>query len=72
MTINIKDFYINIPMERFKYMKLNLSNLPKDFINKYDLAPKFDQNGYVYVEMDAECTDFHKQDSLPNSCYKNA
>ena len=32
-------------------MKLNLSNLPKDVIKEYDLAPKFEQNGYVYVEI---------------------
>ena len=38
-------------MERFEYMKLKLSNLPKDFIKEYDLAPKVDQNGYVYVEI---------------------
>ena len=38
-------------MERFEYMNLKLSNLPKDFIKEYDLAPKVDQNGYVYVEI---------------------
>ena len=32
-------------------MKLKLSYLPKDFIKEYDLAPKFDQNRYVYVEI---------------------
>ena len=30
-------------------MKLKLSGLTKDFIKKYDLSPKVDQNGYVYV-----------------------
>ena len=32
-------------------MKLKLSDLPEDFIMKYDLAPKVDPNGYVYVEI---------------------
>ena len=40
VIINIKDFYLNTPMKRFKYMKLKLNNLPKDFIKEYDLAPK--------------------------------
>ena len=51
MTTDIKYFYLNMPMERFKYMKLKLSDLPKDFIKKYYPAPKVDQNGYVYVEI---------------------
>ena len=51
MTIDIKDFYLDTPMEQFEYMKLKLSNLPEDFIKKYDLVQKFDQNGYVYVEI---------------------
>ena len=38
-------------MEQFEYMKLKLSNLPKDFIKEYDLTPKVDQNGYVSVEI---------------------
>ena len=51
MTINIKYFYPNKPMKRFKYMKLKLNGLPKDFIKQYDPSPKVDQNGYVYVEI---------------------
>ena len=38
-------------MKRFEYMKLNLNNLPTYFIKEYDIAPKFDQNGYVYVDI---------------------
>ena len=31
MTIDIKDFYLNIPMDRFEYIKLKISDLPEDF-----------------------------------------
>ena len=51
MTIDIKDFYLNTPLEQLEYIKLKLNNLTKDFIKKYDLAPKIDQNGYVYIEI---------------------
>ena len=44
MTIDIKAFYLNTLMEQFKYIKLKLSDLPKDFKKEYDLAPKVDQN----------------------------
>ena len=31
LTINIKNFYLNTPMERFEYMRLKLADLPEDF-----------------------------------------
>ena len=31
MTIDIKDFYLNTPMPRYKYLRLKLEDLPKDF-----------------------------------------
>ena len=37
-TIDIQDFYLNTPMDRFEYMKLKLSDLPKDFIKEYELV----------------------------------
>ena len=51
MTIDTKSFYLNTLMKRFEYMKLKLNKLPKDIIKEYDLAPKIDQNGYVYVDI---------------------
>ena len=32
LTIDIKNFYLNLPMERFEYTRLKLSNLPEDFV----------------------------------------
>ena len=51
ITINIKDFYLNIPMDRFDYMKLKLSDLPEDFVKLYNLASKVDKNGFVSLEI---------------------
>ena len=51
MTIDIKDFYLNTPMDRFEYMKLKLSDLPEDFVKLYNLASKVDKNGFVYLEI---------------------
>ena len=51
MTIDIKDFYLNTPMDRFEYMKLKLSNLPEDFVTLYNLMSKVDQNGFVYPKI---------------------
>ena len=51
LTIDIQNFYLNTPMERFEYMKLKLSDLPEDFVEQYNLEPKADTNGQVYVEI---------------------
>ncbi len=51
MTIDIKDFYINTAMLHYKYMRLKLSNLPKDFVTEYNLKKKATADGYVYVKI---------------------
>ena len=38
-------------MDRFKYWKLKLSDLPKYFVKLYNLASKVDKNGFVYLEI---------------------
>ena len=49
MTIDIKDFYLNTPMDCFEYIKLKLSDLPEDFVTLYNLVSKVDKNGFVYL-----------------------
>ena len=38
MMIDIKDFYLNTPMDPNKHMRLELSDLPEDFAKEYELA----------------------------------
>ena len=49
MTINIKDFYLNTPMARYKYISLKLCDIPKDLSKHYNLATKVKSDGYVYI-----------------------
>ena len=51
MTIDIKYFNLNTPMDQFEYMKLKLSDLPEYFVKLYNLASKFDKNGFVYLKI---------------------
>ena len=37
MTMDIKDFYLNTPMAGYEYMRLRLSDMPKDVITHYKL-----------------------------------
>ena len=51
ITINIKDFYLNMLMPCYKYMSLKLSDLPEDVIRQYNLIEKLTKDGYVYIEI---------------------
>jgi hypothetical protein len=50
MGLNIKAFYLNTKMERYKYMRLPISIIPKEIIDQYGLLPLV-HNGYVYIEI---------------------
>jgi hypothetical protein len=50
LVIDIKNFYLNTPLGRFKYMVINLSSLPQEMIDKYDLI-ELAQDGKVYIEV---------------------
>ena len=45
MTLDIKNFYLNTPLARYEYLRLKLSNLPEDVIEKYGLNDKTTSEG---------------------------
>jgi hypothetical protein len=50
LVIDINNFYLNTPLGRFKYMVINLSLLPQETIDKYDLI-ELAHDGKVYIEI---------------------
>ena len=51
MTINIKDFYLMTPMDRFEYFQMKLDLFPQDIIEEYGLNNKVDTDGNVFCEV---------------------
>ncbi len=51
MTMDIKDFYLNTPMTRYKYMRLRIADIPEDVIKHYNLRDKATPNSYIYCEI---------------------
>jgi hypothetical protein len=51
MTMDIKDFYLNTPMSRYKYMRLKLSDMPDDVIEHYNLRSIATTDGFVYCKI---------------------
>jgi hypothetical protein len=51
VTLDIKDFYLNTPMKRYKYMHLKLAYIPEEIIEEYKLHEIVTDNGYVYCKI---------------------
>jgi hypothetical protein len=50
-TIDLKDFYLNTPMERPEFMRMKLADLPEDFTQIYNLHDLVDNLGYVWIRI---------------------
>jgi hypothetical protein len=50
MGIDIKNFYLGTPLDRYEYMKMPLSILPEHKIHQYNMQ-KYARNGFVYFEI---------------------
>ena len=51
MTIDISNFYLNTPMDRYEYMRMKLEMFSDDAIEEYNLRDKVEPNGYVCIEV---------------------
>ena len=71
MTIDIKDFYLNTPRARYKYMRLKLCDIPEDVTKHYKLATKVKMTDTSTLKSGEECTDSPNRDSSPNSYCKS-
>ena len=50
-TIDIKDFYLMTPMERYEYFKMKIDLIPEDIIEEYNLRNKVDDRGFIHCEV---------------------
>ncbi len=51
IMIDIKDFYLQTPMERAEYMRLKISDMPEEVIQYYNLISLVTQDGYLYCKI---------------------
>jgi hypothetical protein len=65
LVIDITNFYLNTPLGRFKYMVINLSSIPQETIENYDLI-ELSQDGKVYIEIQKGMYGFPQADILAN------
>jgi transcriptional regulator CtsR len=50
MSLDIRNFYLEMPMERYEYMRMRMADIPDEIIEQYMLK-EIEKDGYVYVEI---------------------
>ena len=51
MTADIKKIYLIMPLKRWEYIKLQLSDIPAEVVKEYDMMEKATKNGSIEVEV---------------------
>ena len=46
---DIRNFYTNLKLESFKYMRIHLSLIPQEIIDEYDVMKYVETDRYAYV-----------------------
>ena len=49
MTLDIKNFYLNTPLTRYKYIRIKLNIFTSYAIKEYGSNEKLTKDGWVYV-----------------------
>ena len=52
---DLKNFYLQKPMDRPEYMRIKLSDIPQELIEEYNLT-QLVQNGWIYFEIIRGCS----------------
>jgi hypothetical protein len=50
-TLDIKNFYLNTPMVRYKYIQIKIDDIPDGIIVEYNSHDKVSNDGHIYVKI---------------------
>ena len=70
MCIDIENFYLCAPMDRYEYMHMPLEVFPQHVIDQYDLARNA-KNGKIYLEIRRSIYGLPQSGKLANDFLKN-
>ena len=64
VCFDIKNFYLDTPLEILEYMCIKLTDIPQEFIDEYDLT-KSERAGWIYFSILCSCYGLERPDSCP-------
>ena len=65
VSFDLKNFYLQAPIDRFEYVCIKFSDIPQEFIEEYNLS-KASQNGWIYFEILRGCYGLPQSGQLAN------
>ncbi len=65
--IDMKNLYLDTPMEDPEYVRIKITDIPEEFILEYGLAGKEDINGWIYFEIRRGCYGLPQAGILANN-----
>ena len=51
MCADVKNVYLNTPMERYEYMRIHMSLIQDKIVEAYKLLENVDDKGFVHMEI---------------------
>jgi hypothetical protein len=69
-SIDLKDFYLNTPMDQPEYMRMKISDLPPNFIKSYNLNDLATNDGTIYVKIQKSMYGLPQADILAQYLHK--
>ena len=69
MCADVKYFYLNMPMDTYKYMRLQTAITPQEIIEQYNLLLMV-HNGHVHVEIWKGMYGLPQSGKIANDCLK--
>ena len=70
ITIHISNFYLNSPLPCPEFIKIKLSNIPKEIIDEYKLRGKVTTNSFVYISATKGMYGLPQAELIPNEPLK--
>ena len=67
---DVKNFYLDTPLDRPEYVKIKASDIPKEFYDEYNLS-EFEYNGWVYFEVIAAAYGMPQSGKLSNDLLRS-
>ena len=52
LGLDLKDFYLNTPMDRPEFLRMKIETFPEDVIEHYKLREKADPNGFIFIRVE--------------------
>ncbi len=49
--LDVTDFHLNTPMKGYEYMRIKITDIPKEIINEYKMSEIATDDGYIYCKI---------------------